>query len=263
MRLTTTILSLNGLLLVAGAAVLIRQHQENSELHLQLEALRSRAREIVQLREENRRMASARTASVTWEALRAERGALGRLRAELAGLNLRSDERLRATIPAAATTDPTPPTQVGRTLVAAEWKNSGRATPSAALESSLWAATSGEVDRLAETLVLESGAWDRAKALLLGLPDADRARYGSPERLIALFTAEDLSVNALQVLKQTEISDQHAKLAVKLNYSGGEASDAQLSAMKFGDGWRLLVPEAAAEKYLAKLKAAAAPAAKQ
>src|SRR5205814_2321887 len=67
-----------------------------------------------------------------------------------------------------------------------EWRNVGNATPADSFETSLWADLGGEIDVLLTTLSINSEARTKAQEILNGMAPADRAKFGTPERLIAM-----------------------------------------------------------------------------
>jgi RNA polymerase sigma factor (sigma-70 family) len=71
------------------------------------------------------------------------------------------------------------------------WRNAGRATPEAAFETLLWSAFNGDADTLMATYAFTPAAKARLDAWFLTLPPGARAKYGTPERLIAPVVAQD------------------------------------------------------------------------
>lgn len=66
-----------------------------------------------------------------------------------------------------------------------EWRYVGYATPQAALETFLWASTTGAYDQLAQSFVFGDSTKRRADAFFDALPESVRAVYGTPERMYA------------------------------------------------------------------------------
>lgn len=243
------------LLAVAGGALLWLQRQAGGQLRGELALLRERSDQLAAERALNRRLASEQVAAGELERLRADREALGRLRRELAELEgaapkppiARKDEAgeaMRTSVPAS------------------EWKNAGRATPHAAVETALWAAAGGDIERLAELLTLGPEARRRAEAVLAGLPAEVRAEYPTPEKFAALFTARDVPPGAAMTLYPTKARNDH-EVTLRVELEHREAAErgtrhaargALLTLRRFGDGWKLVVPESAVAKYVATLK---------
>jgi hypothetical protein len=70
-----------------------------------------------------------------------------------------------------------------------EWADVGNATPARALETYLWAATNGEVERLEELLVFFNVPG--RKSFFDSLSEESRAKYGTPKYVASLMIASD------------------------------------------------------------------------
>jgi len=79
-------------------------------------------------------------------------------------------------------------------VAAANMADAGRATPLAAIETMLWAASRQDVDALAGMIDLEGQNRELAEKFLQQLPAAAQSDYGTPERLLALLIANDAPV---------------------------------------------------------------------
>jgi hypothetical protein len=134
------------------------------------------------------------------------------------------------------------------------WRNAGRATPEAALETALWAAATGEVDALAQLLLLEPDARQRAQALLDRLPESARAQYATPERLIALLTAKQIPLGAMQLVAAMPQGDDTRLLRVRLHSPEGWARTTSVAARGAPGDWRLVVPGPAVDRLAAQLQ---------
>jgi hypothetical protein len=71
-------------------------------------------------------------------------------------------------------------------LPASAWKNAGKESPAAAAESLMWAADSGDLEVLANSILLDAAAREKAAAILARLPESSRQTYNTPEKLIEL-----------------------------------------------------------------------------
>ncbi|HEY1110032.1 MAG TPA: hypothetical protein VGE76_15385 [Opitutaceae bacterium] len=189
--------------------------------------------------------------------LRSDREALRRLRAEV--------ESLKAVVakppaPHAKTADKRGTFADARLANAAEWKNVGRATPIASFETALWAAASGEVDALAQGLVLEPSARGELEALWAELPPGARGQYGSPERLLAALTLKDIPLGAAQVFN-TEVlkpgthpfEGEISRVVAALLTAENKRTTHALHLQHTGDEWKLVVPQSAVKKYRERL----------
>lgn len=132
------------------------------------------AQEISALQRENRAAAAVR-----------EHGADGGVpmdagATELVRLGQRTTE-LRATLAALESTAPAPPPMKTQDA----WRNLGYGTPVEAFETMLWASFSGDHDVLANVFVFTLQGRARMETFFATLPPAVRAKFGSPERLLA------------------------------------------------------------------------------
>jgi hypothetical protein len=73
-----------------------------------------------------------------------------------------------------------------------EWENAGRATPTAAFETMLWAWHTRDYDVLATLIGFNDAAKAKLDAWFAALPASVRAKFGTPERAIAPAYAEGL-----------------------------------------------------------------------
>jgi hypothetical protein len=135
---------------------------------------------------------------------------------------------------------------------ASAWKNAGRGTPSAAIETLFWASDGGEVETLAASILLEPDAREKALALLARLPDAVRAQYDTPEKFIALFMAREGDARAMQVLTEN-ISGNDALVNVRAQRGDGKTKEDGYVFRRSPDGWRLVVPAKSVDKFGNKL----------
>lgn len=238
-----------GGLAVALTLSLVLRGQRTAQLRDELDLMRARHRQLAQLREENHRLAAAEPSASELESLRADHVALERLRAEIAPLRARAMASTDAKTKSATTA-------ISPILSAAQWSNAGRATPSAAFETALWAASGGDIDTLAQSMILEADARAKAAVLLEGLPEASRAEYRSPERLVALLTAKDVPMGSMQVIGQAQQGAEKVRMVVRLQQTDGSAKTTSLMLRQDAGEWRLVVPPSVVDKYAAMLKGA-------
>lgn len=255
---------------VATGMTLWLQRETGRQLQLELAQVGQQRAEREALAEANRKLRDARVSPEELERLRADRAAVARLRRELSEMEAaeKNNPPPPPAAPAPAASEPAP-----RPIPSAAWKNAGRATPAAALETALWAAVGGDIDVLASTLVLGPEARRRAEAVLAGLPPEMRVQYATPEKFAALFTARDVPLDASLTLNPIK-GDNENEALLRIRLTGSqtvagktalvESKSTLLSLRRFDDGWKLQVPEAAIEKYAAQLSApgAAQPGAK-
>ena len=238
-----------GGLAAALTLALVLREQRTDQLRDELGSLRNRHQELIRLRAENHRLVAVEPSASELESLRADHVALERLRAEIAPLRTRATASTDAKAKSATAA-------ISPILPAAQWSNAGRATPSAAFETALWAASGGDIDTLAQSMILEADARAKAAVLLEGLPEAGRAEYRSPERLVALLTAKDVPMGSMQVLGQAQQGPEKVKMVVRLQQTDGSAKTTSLTLRQDAGEWRLVVPPSVVDKYAAMLKGA-------
>lgn len=161
----------------------------------------------------------------------------------------------------------------GEWLPTSAWKNRGHATPTATVESALWAAAGGDVAALKDMLQLDESVRAKAEAILARLPESSRALYASPEHLIAAFTTKSIPLGAAQLVWQPEPGPDEAVACVFVKNPeasitppsavplpqgapgkappmappNNRAISAYLSLRRTDAGWRLVVPLSAVE----------------
>lgn len=174
-----------------------------------------------------------------------DRGEIARLRAEVSLLKVRTQEL--------AAIRHGPGGAVPFNLMpAGAWKNAGKGTPEAAAESLMWASASGDLDVLANSILLDATARERAAAILARLPEALRQVYDTPEKLVALLLARDTDARAMQVMGANTAGDD-ALVSLRLQKDDGKTKDEGYQFRRTSDGWRLVVPGKAVEKMGKKL----------
>jgi hypothetical protein len=151
---------------------------------------------------------------------------------------------------------------VGFTKAASDWRNVGRHTPLANLETALWAAGGGDVDTLAGLVTFHDNARAKAAAVLAQLPPEIRAKYDSPEKMVAFFTVQDIpATGSVRVLAEGRANEGERRLSVlffndhappeeQKRYDGVR----ELAFRPDEGGWKLVVPASAVEQYAAMLK---------
>lgn len=128
---------------------------------------------------------------------------------------------------------------------ASAWKNQGRVTPEAALETMLWAASGGNVASLKDVLVLAPETRIKAAEMISNLQDSSRQQYASPEDLIAVVVAGNVPLDSAQVVARQQNQDGQVIEYLRLKDSNGSTRQVFLSLQKTTDGWQLTVPPSA------------------
>jgi hypothetical protein len=218
------------LALAAGAGLLL-QWQAEAQLRGEIALLREERSGLVRLQAEHDRLVAVQPSAGELEQLRGDRAALERLRGELAGLKARADEMARAAERAALPLTP---------LV--EMRNAGRATPAAVAETLYWAAANRDPETIAAMLSFEPKL-RRAVDLFFGtLPEDVRTKYGTVERLIGAFTADELAAAAaMRVVEEMPADGDRMELIVRTQSAAGFARERPLVFIRTDDGWRLAV----------------------
>jgi len=239
----------------AGGAAIFLQQQSIARLRGEMALLHA---ENVQLAKQQQAVgvAKAREAAMPVAegagAQKADAGEIAKLRGEVDSLKKSTLEIGKviqaAQVKAAEAAIPT------KLLPVAEWKNGGRATAEAAIETVLWAATGGDVDVLSQGLAFTPTARAKADEWFAQLSDATKAQYGSPEKLIALMIAKDAAaVSGMQILGQKEVTPDDVGMRVRIGAENGKTKDDTFFFHRAPDGWRLLLPDQVVEKFAKQL----------
>lgn len=232
MNFTSTGLSKIVWLLIPMAIVAwFAEWRKNQQLHAELTALGMPSQQGAALRAENRRLLQAQPTPADWEALQQA-----------------SSEPATAAVV-------TSENSTGSPTTVSSWRNAGRGTPAAALETGLWAAANGEIGQLAGMLWFNRASNAKAEALWASLPPAARAGHPSPEALIALLMAKDLPLGALQLLGETGRGPDHTVVRARLQGNDGLTRDHNFTLRRGPGGWDVMVSESAIERYRALLRA--------
>ncbi|MCX6956474.1 MAG: hypothetical protein NTV51_30445 [Verrucomicrobia bacterium] len=241
----------------AGGAAIYLQQQSIARLRGEMTLLHA---ENVQLAKQQQAVvaAKARETAATAAtpagagATRADAGEIAQLREEVDGLKKTAQEFGKiiqaAQVKAAEAAIPT------QLVPVAQWKNGGRDTAATAIETVLWAATGGDVDVLSQGLAFTPTARTKADAWFAQLSDATKAQYGSPEKLIALMIAKDAAaVSGMQILGQKEVTPDDVGMRVRIGAENGKTKDDTFFLHRSGNGWQLLLPDQAVEKFAKQL----------
>jgi hypothetical protein len=123
------------------------------------------------------------------------------------------------------------------------WRDSGQATPAAAINSVLWAAVNGEVKRLASLITLDAQARGIAQELFSNLPAETRAEYESVDVVIATMISGRMPPHYRNAVVVEQKEEVNGTVDVSFNLQGGPPRDATFTFKRDGaGGWRLLVP---------------------
>jgi hypothetical protein len=230
----------------AAAAACFVLRKDNFRLGVQVDELRRHNETLFRWHEEDRRTrelllrrteTEARDAAQS--AAQARHAELLQLRNEVAGLEARaraaSDHKAAISVVLETNRDP----EKGMTR-GEYFQNIGRATPSAAFQTLVWAALNGDDATLAATLSVTSADRSDAEELLARLSADERAKYPTAESLAAIMmTGEIVKVAAAQVLGYEMTDAQHAILSFRTS----ESDKDETLPMELGvGGWQAVVP---------------------
>jgi hypothetical protein len=238
-------ISLVVLLLGTGLLVAVLLRLDNNRLRKNLAAAGQRQQQVAQLRTENERTRAllAKTDTTDAESARAVEADLQRLRGEVAALE-KSAQARAGTAQAQAQGDALALEQnrdPEAGLVRLEhFRDAGQATPAAAFQTFVWAAMRGEEAKQAGMVAFAGAGRAAVEVIVAALPEADRAKYSTPEKLIALFFADAFTqMQAAHVTSVTLSDPQHAMLTVR-----GLTPREQKIPLQLGPGgWQIAVPE--------------------
>jgi hypothetical protein len=233
------------LLAAAGGVSATVLHLENVRLRRHLATAEQNRRQATQLRADNERTRAvlARAAANDAESVRSIQDDLQRLRLEVAALEKSAQARAGAAQALAQgdaqaleqNRDP----EVG--LMRLEhFRDVGQNTPAAAFQTFVWAAMRGDEARQAGMIVFAGAGRATAEAIVAALPEPDRAKYSTPEKLAALFFADAFTqMPAAHVTSATLTDPQHAVLTVR-----GLTPREQKIPLQLGPaGWQIAIPE--------------------
>lgn len=238
-------------LLVAGGTGLVAQRRATVALREQAAEQQRLAAEARQLADEHRRLESTQVSPEDLARWRDERELMTAMAAEVESLRQRTKAE---PTPAKPAPNPEARPWLRREEVPAEaWANRGAADPDSAFETALWAAARGDLDTLGGLLVLDADAQTAATGLFSRLPAALRAEMATPEKLVALFTAQAIPLTTARILRQTH-EDENAQLMAQLRDSRGVARQISVALKSSGENWKLVVPAAAVDKFIDQLR---------
>jgi hypothetical protein len=254
------VLGVFGVVAVLGTGMIFLQQQSIAELRGEIAGLRTDLQQRAKAQADLNATEASRPQGQAASSTPAEVGAADEQRAELAKLReemaaLRKSTQDVARQAQAATQAARGESPVPLKLVpAAELKNAGRTTASAAVETVLAAAFGGDVETLANSILLDQSAQAKADELFARLPDATRAQYGSPDKLIALMLAKDAAaLTGMQVLGQRDINPDVVGVRVRLATDEGKTKEQGLGFRKTPDGLKLIITEDVVKKYAGQL----------
>ena len=238
------------LLVAAFAIVIVRQESACRGLKAELAIWQRQRAELARLRGENRDLSAARISSEELAQLRRTHAEADQLRLEIEALKQQP----------AVTPPGNPEENYSKPSLASEWKLAGRATPRAAFESVLWAATHQDIDHLAALLGFDAKTRVKAEAFFAQLPPETQAQYGSPEKIAATMLAANMPANLNAVAGLGESTQQdRSQLFMQLQRSDGTVKANAYTFQRGPDGWQLIVPGSVLQGYEKELTDGSVP----
>lgn len=248
-------LTLVALAVLLGAAGLTLLHLENRRLQRRLDAHAAHTVDAGRLWEDNtrlERLIAEQRGNADLAHARVRRD-IEEVRAEIA-LREKTAEQQHAT-QAATTSRETALLESSRDprfgLTRLEhFQNRGQATPSAALETLVWAALKGDEATLASLTTLNSATRAKAEAFIAQLPAEDRAKW-TPEKLGQLwFSGLFTEMSAVEIVGEAITSPNEAMVRLRLP---NRSEEEKLALRLTPNGWRVLAPGAAVDHLRKKL----------
>ncbi|HXQ79726.1 MAG TPA: hypothetical protein VN775_00345 [Opitutaceae bacterium] len=224
----------------AAAVAIAHGHREAAHQALALAAARQENLQLLRLKEDNRQLEAGRLSAE-------ERSRLEGSKAGAEAARLRLGELQRRIADAEASPDSIPD-QVAVPMES--WTYAGRASPRAALRSVLWAASRGDVERLADLLGFSPGVRAQADALFDQLPAASQQEFGSPERVVATLLAGSFpkDASALTLLSGSQFGEGAAVL-LRVDHADGRSRTNGFQLQRAPGGWQLMVPASVMASY--------------
>ena len=246
---------LNGILALAVVGILTLRSRTLISMQHERDTLVREAGTLAALRAQQDRLAGESPSPEELAKLREERRAADHLRRELSELQERIQRRLdaaRAPVAAKGAPQSAAPVNLPGARGPESWRNVGRENPSAAIETTLWAAEGGDVQLLAEGLLLGPTGASEARALLNRLPISLRSEITTPEQLVALLMAGNPPQEKMVMPGPGEESpdEKGARRVVTLVRPDGEQRQAVVVTVKVDDRWKLVVPDPVVGTYL-------------
>jgi len=220
-------------LLAAGAGLLLRQHRKGAQLQNQ----------IADLNREKEQLAPSGAAQRSPDTSPARTPTTPEHPAAPTAAPFASGKSSNVA-PKTPVATPTGP-ETGMTAVE-DFQYAGRATPTAAFQTFVWAALSGNDTELANTLALRGTGREKMVELWASLPPESRTKFPTPESIPATYAAEQM-IRKLQSIRflETRMTDEnHADLLMRITNRSGRTSDQDpLPLIREGGEWRVLLPD--------------------
>lgn len=248
-------LTLATLALVVGSGALVLLHLDNRRLRLRLAESEKQQSRAATLHAENTRLQQLLTSDARGAGERATtvRAQLHDARAEIAALEkhaaARYAEKTEHAAREAAQLEHNRDPRLGP-VRPEHFKNLGRATPTAAFQTLVWAGMAGDEAEIARLCSAPEKARAEAKALIAGLPEAARATW-TPEKLAALWVSGAFTeMAALQIVGERFEDPNSAVVSFRIQ---GRDDVENVKLRLSPTGWQVMLPSNAVAKLEKKL----------
>ena len=127
----------------------------------------------------------------------------------------------------------------------AEWRNAGRTTPEACFETLLWAQVTGDLDAVANSIVIEDAARAKAQEAFAALSPDEQAQMRSVDRFVAKLLALRNPMAGVRMLGAEPNPNRSDEVVIHwLNgYDDGRMRENKNIVLRnTPDGWRQKIP---------------------
>jgi hypothetical protein len=128
------------------------------------------------------------------------------------------------------------------------FRNVGRATPAAAIQTAIWAAAQADFDEVGKSMALSATGREKAQAYLNQQSVETRTRFDSPEKLVGVLFAHDFTnADGFQIVGSTTVADGRAVISLRRLQKNGvvRPNDRKVPFEPGADGWKMVVPDQA------------------
>lgn len=231
-------------MVAVAVAAILRQRRLNDQFRRELAFIQRVAVERTRLRDENTRLAGIIERQNREEGAREIAADLERARQNLRALERREEQvvRTKAAGDIAANRDPE------KGMVRLEhFRNMGRATPAAAVQTAIWAAASADFEEVGKTMMLSEAGRVKAQTLLDQQPTETRARFSSPEKLVGVLFAHDFTdEDGFQLVDTTANGAEKAVVRLRrLKHGVVQGGEREIPLRRSPNGWQMVVPDRA------------------
>lgn len=229
-------------MVVVAVTAILRQKRINERLRRELNFIQRVEAEGTRLREENGRLTGILEKLNREGAARVTEVELARARQDQLTLERREEKLLqtKAGGDVALNRDPE------RGMVRLEYfRPVGRATPAGAVQTAIWAAAKADFDEVGKSMVLSDAGRAKARTLLDQQPAEMRARFGSPEKLVGVLFAYDItSQEGFQLVDTTSDGAEVATVRLRRLKNGVvQVSEREMQLRRGPIGWQVVVPD--------------------